>query len=78
MAESKLAGPVKLCRQQLAIMCFVCVCDVCKYKINKYVHTNAMQTSVNGVELLQKKHEDFQMTANAHDEKIKALWEQAN
>ena len=26
MAESKLAGPIKLCRQQLAIMCLVCAC----------------------------------------------------
>lgn len=37
-----------------------------------------MQTSVDGVEVLLKKHEDFEMTAAAHDEKIKALYEQAS
>ena len=29
------------------------------------------------VKLMMKKHKDFQMTSNAHDEKIKALCEQA-
>ena len=37
-----------------------------------------LQTSVDGVEVLLKKHEDFEMTAAAHDEKIKALCEQAS
>ena len=46
--------------------------------INKYVHTNTMQISVNGVDMLLKKHEDFAMTADGHDEKIKALCEQAS
>ena len=41
--------------------------------INKYVLTNTMPMSVNGVDMLLKKHEDFVMTADAHDEKIKAL-----
>ena len=46
--------------------------------INKYVHTNTMQISVNGVDMLLKKYEDFVMTADGHDEKIKALCEQAS
>ena len=37
-----------------------------------------IQTSVDGVEELLKKHEEFEMTAMAHDEKIRALQEQAN
>ena len=37
-----------------------------------------MQTSIDGVEELLKKHEEFEKTAMAHDEKIRALQEQAN
>ena len=33
---------------------------------------------MDGAEVLLKKHEDFEMTAAAHDEKIKALCEQAS
>ena len=37
-----------------------------------------MQISVNGVDMLLNKYEDFVMTADGHDEKIKALCEQAS
>lgn len=37
-----------------------------------------VQTSVDSVEMLLKKHEDFVMSFLTHDEKIKALCEQAN
>ena len=47
--------------------------------IHTYIHyTYTLQTSVDGAEVLLKKHEDFEMTAAAHDEKIKALCEQAS
>lgn len=36
------------------------------------------QTSVDSVEALLKKHEDFESTSVAHDERVRALSEQAN
>ena len=37
-----------------------------------------VQTSVDSVEMLLKKHEDFIMSGIPHDEKVKALCEQAS
>lgn len=37
-----------------------------------------MQTSVDSVEELMKKHEEFESTSAAHDDRIKALSDQAN
>ena len=55
------------------------VCTHTYTRTYTYIHcTYALQTSVDGAEVLLKKHEDFEMTAAAHDEKIKALCEQAS
>ena len=37
-----------------------------------------MQTSVDSVEELMKKHEEFESTSAAHDDRIKTLSDQAN
>ena len=44
----------------------------------KYIRTYILQTSGDGVKVLLKKHGDFEMAAAAHDEKIRALCEQAS
>ena len=60
-------------------MFIVCIHTHTHTHINTYIHcTYSLQTSVDGAEVLLKKHEDFEMTAAAHDEKIKALCEQAS
>ena len=43
------------------------------------IHTHTyIQTSVDSVEVLLKKHEDFESTSVAHDDRIRTLSEQAN
>ena len=46
-----------------------------------HLHTLALhlhQTSVDTVEVLLKKHEEFEGTSSAHDDRIRSLGEQAN
>ena len=45
---------------------YLCICD------------HIPQTSVDSVEVLLKKHEDFESTSVAHDDRIRTLSEQAN
>lgn len=39
---------------------------------------SSIQTSVDSVEELLKKHEEFESTSTAHDDRIKTLSDQAN
>ncbi|XP_065894234.1 spectrin beta chain, non-erythrocytic 1-like isoform X3 [Dysidea avara] len=52
--------------------------DVVTRSQETFLSNDDLGTSVDGVEELLKKHEEFEKTAMAHDEKIRALQEQAN
>ena len=57
MAESKLAGPIKLCRQQLAIMCLIVVLvfsmlGLGRIPISDLVVANLLMYSLPGMILL--------------------------